>query len=320
MDTNKIGWFSVVVGLALVALSGASWGYDAPTDKPQFMQRPPAPLPAGSYDAAYDHYLAGNYAFAFQLALARAQQCDPRAQALLGVFYLEGTVVPFDGALAALWFGRAAKQGDPQAALRYGLMLFNGQYVPRDPKRGREFIGYAALSHLPEAYFYYGQLLLKTASSDDDLDRALDWFLRGVTMNDPDSLVAAAGILAEGTPQHPRDEKRARSFLRQASVQNYPLAQTILAQWLIDGRGGSKDSKEALSLLLSAAQQNILAAQIALARFYRDEADKVVAAAWYFLAKRTGVTTPDLETMLQTLTPQEQKQAVAHAFRLQPPL
>ncbi|ATO57899.1 tetratricopeptide repeat protein [Bartonella sp. 1-1C] len=297
------------------------------------------PLEVGQYDEAYDYYTQGYYVKAFRAALMRAERNDPIAQTLLGRMYLEGYVGPVDGKQAALWFERAANQGDPQAQLRYGLMLFDGKFIEKNINLAEEFIQKAMHAGVREAYFYAGQIHLykalqeNKASRKDDvkesdiktqenesIEQALIWFLKGASLGDPEAAFAAAKILSVGTFTIPKNDGNARRLLEAAAQNKHLMAQVILAQWLLQGRGGEKNFQRAFNLFFDNANKNIVIAQVQLARLYRDGVgtteDRVMAAAWYLIAKGKKVKIPDLETMIEGMDRAQLQRAVQQAKRL----
>lgn len=291
-------------------------------------------LQPGQYDEAYDYYVRGYYFKAFLAALKRAEQNDPIAQALIGKMYMEGYAVPVDGARAALWFERAAKQGEPRAQLHYGLMLLEGVFIKKNQARAEEFIKEAVHAGVREAYYYYGQILLDKALPEDQVlrgvfsqshdnemvEQALKFFLRGAALGDPNAAFAAARILSLGTVTMPKDDYNARRLFEVAARNQHSMAQIILAEWLIQGRGGDTDFHEAFHLLSSNAIKMIVPAQINLARLYRTgigtEGDLVMAAAWYMVAKQAGAQASDLEGMLQGLGKAQLEEARQKATEL----
>ncbi len=299
-------------------------------------QEPFQPLKAGEYDQAYDYYTQGYYLKAFREALRRAEQNDPIAQTLVARIYMEGCAVPRDGARAALWFGRAAKQGEPQAQLRYGLLLFDGHFISKNQELGEEFIRKAVDAKVKEAYFYYGQLLLYKASREkqvlagvssqsrenEAIEQALKWFLKGAARGDSEAAFAASKILASGTLTRPRDDRNARRLMEAAAQNNHSTAQILLAQWLVQGRGGETDFQRAFHLLLSNAINMVPPAQVSLARLYRDgigtKGDTIMAAAWYMLAKHANLQAPDLEMMLEGMDDTQLEKARKEAIKLLP--
>ncbi|WP_455476904.1 tetratricopeptide repeat protein [Bartonella sp. B41] len=294
------------------------------------------PLKAGQYDQAYDYYVQGYYLKAFREALRRAEQNDPIAQTLVAKIYLEGYAVSMDRARAALWFGRAAKQGEPQAQLYYGLMLFDGQFITQNQKLSEQFIWKAVKAGVKEAYFHYGKLLLYKAAhekqalagvslqsnEDETKEKALKWFLKGAALGDPEAAFAAANILSSGTLNRPRDDRNARKLIEVAAKNKHSMAQILLAQWLIQGRGGKQDFQHAFRLLHTNAINMIPLAQVNLARLYRDgigtQGNIIMAAAWYIVAKQAKTQAPDLEIMLQGMDNTQMEDARKEAVKLLP--
>ncbi|WP_455480585.1 tetratricopeptide repeat protein [Bartonella sp. B12(2025)] len=299
-------------------------------------EEPFHPLQAGQYDQAYDYYVQGYYLKAFREALRRAERNDPFAQTLVARIYMEGSAVPLDGARAALWFGRAAKQGEPQAQLYYGFMLLDGNFIKQNKELGEKFIRKAVEAGVKEAYFHYGQLILYKASREKQvlagvtspsrenkaIEQALKWFLKGATLGDSEAAFAAAKILSLGTLTRPKDDVNARKLMEVAAQNKHPMAQILLAQWLVQGRGGETDFQRAFYLLLTNALNMIPPAQISLARLYRDgigtKGNTIMAAAWYMLAKKAKVQALDLEIMLQGMDNAQLESARKEATKLLP--
>ncbi len=322
-------WFVVVVTsfpVTTAAMSNFERSFNTIQDTSN-TNKPFQPLKAGQYDQAYDYYIQGYYLKAFREALKRAEKNDPFAQTLVARIYMEGCAVPIDGARAALWFGRAAKQGEPQAQLRYGLMLFDGHFITQNKKLGEEFIRKSAEADVKEAYFYYGQLLLYKALQEkqalagvssptretEAIEHALKWFLKGAALGDSEAAFAAAKVLSLGTLTRPKDDRNARKLMEIAAQNNHFMAQILLAQWLVQGRGGKPDFQRAFHLLLTNAINMIPPAQIALARLYRDgigtKGDIITAAAWYMVAQQAKMQAPDLEMMLQGMSSTQLEEA-----------
>ncbi|WP_336276632.1 tetratricopeptide repeat protein [Bartonella sp. CB178] len=327
-----------IVCLVMAVTNSPGSSFDTIQETSSHNSRPVHPLKAGQYDQAYDYYVRGYYLKAFHEALRRAEQNDPTAQTLVARLYTEGNAVPIDGARAALWFGRAAKQGEPQAQLRYGLMLFDGHFIAQNQKLGEEFIQKSVKAGVKEAYFYYGQLILYKASREkqalpgvsspskdsEAAEQALKFFLKGASLGDPEAAFAAAKILSLGTSTRPRDDHNARRLMEIAAKNRHPMAQILLAEWLVEGRGGEPDFQRAFSLLLPNALNMIAPAQISLARLYRDgigiEGDVVTAAAWYMVAKKAKIQASDLEIMLQGMSGAQLEKAREEAKTFLPAL
>ena len=89
---------------------------------------------------------------------------------------------------------------------------------------------------------------------------------------------------------------------------------------MIEGRGGPRDRKAGFDWLKQAAEGGNVAAQNRLAKLYMHgigtDPDQVMAAAWYILARRAGLSDPEMDDFMSGLTDEETKQAIERANRL----
>ena len=105
-----------------------------------------------------------------------------------------------------------------------------------------------------------------------------------------------------------------------AARQNFDTAQVDLGH--LAGRGPRRPARPEGRFRLDDARRagGNVAAQNRLAKLYMGgigtEPNAIDAAAWYFLARRAGLTDPEMEDFLRGLTEEEQKQALARANRL----
>ncbi len=77
----------------------------------------------------------GNFARAYPLIRARAEQGEVAAQTALGTLYYVGAGVPRDFAQALHWYERAALAGDLHAQRNLGSMFQHGAGTPKDDFR-----------------------------------------------------------------------------------------------------------------------------------------------------------------------------------------
>ena len=105
-----------------------------------------------------------------------------------------------------------------------------------------------------------------------------------------------------------------------AARQDFDTAQLDLGTWLIEGRGGPRDRKAGFDWLKRAAHGGNVAAQNRVAKLYMQgigiDPDQVAAAAWYILARRAGLSDPEMDDFMNGLTAEETKQAIERANRL----
>jgi len=304
--------FQILIFLGGITIAGAQ---ESDNNAPLFSS---AILMPGDFDAAYRAYFLGNQKTAFNLAKPRADNGDAKAMSLLGLIYSEGRASTRDPEQAAYWFAKAAEAGDPQAALKYGLNLYNGFRATIDKERGEEFVKRAVDAKVPASFAHYAHMLMERTAEDKRLETGLIWFLRGVAAGDADSAYYAAHILDSGTSTRPANLPAARAMLELAAFGGNSGAQLDLANWLLEGYGGSADPKMAFTLIKILAIKQIIPAQLRLARMYYGgigtSADIVMAAAWYIQAsqydlKTAGIDTSDLDAMLAGMSAAQMSQA-----------
>ena len=106
-------------------------------------------LAAPAVDPATAAYRSGDDAAALQLARPRAEQGDPRAQALLGLIYSRRRGALQDDTEAVRWLRLAADQGDASALFNLGLMSEEGRGVPQDYAEAAKWYRLAAEQGYP---------------------------------------------------------------------------------------------------------------------------------------------------------------------------
>jgi TPR repeat protein len=170
------------------------------------------------------------------------------------------------------------------------------------------------------AQFNFAQLLVDRERGEAGMTKAVAYYQRAADSGLADAQYAMSQIYANGVGGKKRDEAEARRWLLAAARQNFDTAQVDLATWLIEGRGGPRDLKAGFGWMKRAADSGNVAAQNRVAKLYMGgigtEPNSIDAAAWYFLARRAGLTDPEMEDFLRGLTDEEQKQALARANRL----
>lgn len=268
-------------------------------------------------DEAFGAYQRGYYLTALKLARPRAEAGDAAAQTLVAEIYARGLGVRRDGKEAAKWYGLAAKQGVPEAQLQYALMLIDGRFVETDRDKAFSLMRKAAEAGVPLAAFNLAQMLVEAGNANEE---AVSWYERAAEAGLPDAQYAMAQIYANGFGGKKRDEAEARRWLALAARQNYDTAQLDLGTWLVEGRGGEAQPEEGFAWLKRAAEGGNVAAQNRLAKLYRagvgTEADSILAASWYILARRAGLTDMEMEDFMAGLTAEQTKEALQRANRL----
>ena len=278
----------------------------------RFGNRPP--------DAAYGAYQRGLYKTAYNLALERASNGDAAAQTLVAEILARGLGMPANASEAAKWYQRAAERGVPEAQFQYALILLDGRQVKKDEKKAQVLLQAAAEAGNALAQFNLAQLLVQRDSGDAGLARAVPYYEKAAEAGLADAQYAMAQVYANGAGGKKQDDKEARRFLVLAARQNYDTAQLDLGQWLIEGRGGPRDLKSGFSWMKRAADGGNVAAQNRLAKLYEGgigvDPDLVTAAAWFIVARRAGLSDPEMDDFMQGLDDEQTKQALQKANRL----
>ena len=195
-----------------------------------------------------------------------------------------------------------------------------GDFVKKDPQGAYALMQAAAEAGNRLAQFNFAQLLIERERGYAGMAKAVSYYQRAADGGLADAQYAMSQIYANGVGGKKRDEVEARRWLLLAARQNFDTAQVDLGTWLIEGRGGTRDLKAGFGWMKRAADSGNVAAQNCVAKLYMGgigtEPNAVDAAAWYFLARRAGLTDPEMEDFLRGLTEEEQKQALARANRL----
>ncbi|MDN5926438.1 MAG: sel1 repeat family protein [Hyphomicrobiales bacterium] len=318
--------FAKIAGVALLFLAFVSGNAVAAADSRGGRVANPAtdvnPQRYGSEpaDAAFGAYQRGLYITALHLALPRAEKGDAAAQTLAAEIYARGLGVPRDEKKAAELYGKAAAQGVAAAEFQYALYLMEGRVVPKDEKQAAELMQAAADAGNRLAAFNYAQMLLEKDDSAKGMEKAYDYYGKAAEAGLADAQYAMSQAFANGIGGKLRNDEEARRWLLLAAHQNYDTAELELGTWLVEGRGGPADLEGGFRWLKQAAEGGNVAAENRLAKLYLNgigtKADKVEAGAWYVLARRAGLSDPQMDIFYSGLSADEQKQAIERANKL----
>ncbi len=271
-------------------------------------------------DAAYGAYQRGLYMTALNLAMPRAEAGDSAAQTLVAEILSRGLGVKRDEAAAAKWYQLAAEQGVPEAQFQYALLLIDGRFVKKDPNGAYALMQAAAEAGNRMAQFNFAQMVVQREPGQAGMAKAVSYYQRAAEAGLADAQYAMSQIYANGAGGKKQDLAQARRWLALAARQNFDTAQLDLATWLVEGRGGPRDLKAGFGWMKRAAQGGNVAAQNRLAKLYMGgigtDPNATDAAAWYFVARRRGLTDPEMEDYLRGLTEDELKSALERANRL----
>ncbi|MBN9066612.1 MAG: SEL1-like repeat protein, partial [Rhizobiales bacterium] len=213
-----------------------------------------------------------------------------------------------------------AEEGVSAAEFQYALYLMEGRVVPKDEKRATELMKAAADAGNRLAAFNYAQMLLEKDDSPKGMEKAYDYYEKAAEAGLADAQYAMSQAFANGVGGKVRNDKEARRWLLLAAHQNYDTAELELGTWLVEGRGGPADLEGGFRWLKQAAEGGNVAAENRLAKLYLNgigtKADKVEAGAWYVLARRAGLSDPEMDMFFTDLSTDEQKQAIERANKL----
>jgi TPR repeat protein len=322
--SDKI-WTRIAV-VALLLVAWAPGGPAAATEGP----RPGSPAAAGDVqpsrfgdkpvDAAYGAFQRGLYLTALNLARPRAEEGDHAAQTLIAEIYARGLGVPRDPVKAAEYYAKAAEGGIAEAQFQYALLLLEGRHTPKDPDKAFALMRAAADAGNRMAQFNYAQMLVDREPGGAGLAKAVPYYELAARQGLPDAQYAMAQVYAHGAAGRPVDRAETLKWLERAARQNYDTAQLELGTMLVEQGAGEESERQGFGWLKRAAEGGNVAAQNRLAKLYRagvgTEADPIAAAAWYVLARRAGLTDPEMDIFLAGLTSDEQKRAIELANRL----
>jgi len=271
-------------------------------------------------DDAYGAFQRGLYKTAYNLALPRAEKGDGPAQALVAEIVSRGLGVPADAKAAATWYEKAAENKVPEAQFQYALMLLDGKIVARDTAKAEQMLQEASKAGNPLAQFNLAQLYIQNDRGPEGIKKAAPYYRSAAEAGLPDAQYAMSQMYANGAGGIAKDDKEARRWLTLAARQGYDTAEIDLGAWLVDGRGGDRDANAGFRWLKQAADGGNVAAMNRVAKLYMQgigtDPNTIDAAAWYFLARRAGLTDYEMNDFLAGLTDDELKKALERANRL----
>lgn len=169
-------------------------------------------------DAAEAAYEKGRYKATLRLARPLADQGDARAQALMGLLYVNGRGVLRDDREAMKWFRSAADQGDATAQLQIGMMYYDGRSVPQDYSEAARWYQLAAERGNPEAEYNLGIMYATGVGMPQDNILAHMWFN------------LAAAHFDSSVPRD-RAARNRDAVARRMSPEEIAQAQELARQW-----------------------------------------------------------------------------------------
>jgi TPR repeat protein len=151
---------------------------------------------------------------------------------------------------------------------------------------------------------------------DDDAVKAIACLEIAAKADIGDAL-HALGILAKQGRGMPQSKTVAAQWMAKAAATGHNAGEVEYAIMLFNGEGVAKDEDGAAQMFLRAAGKGNPIAQNRIARLYEAgrgiSKDSIEAAAWHLAARAQGVADPQLDALLDRLTPEQQGRAATLA-------
>lgn len=217
-----------------------------------------------------------------------AEKGNIRTQYKLGVWYW---TFEHNYNEAAKWIRKAAEQGDPDAQHIWGIFLYKGYGVEQNYveavnwyRKAAEQGNDIAQNKLGECY-YYGNGVEK------DVIEAVKWYRMAAEQGCADAQYNLSDCYNYGQGVI-KDDVEATKWLRNAAEQGHVVAQRDLGARYADGEGVEKDFFEAVKWFREAAEQRDPIAQYFLGWCYAEgngvEKDYTNALKWYRSSAKQG--------------------------------
>jgi uncharacterized protein len=267
-------------------------------------------------DAAYGAFQRGFFLTALGLALPRAERGDAAAQTLIAEIYAKGLGVAENLAAASSWYALASRNGDTLATFELALMYQEGRGVPKNRQRAAELFRQAADQGSIAAKYNLGLLHIEGVFAEPDLVAAAALVEEAADAGLAEAQYDYGTMLVEGAGVRP-DPASGAHYIGLAAAQGLVSAQIDYATMLYLGRGVPADREAAVQWYARAADAGNAVAQNRYAKLLAVgegvERNLEAAAMWRALARRRGLTDPQLDTLLATTPPETLAQAEERA-------
>jgi TPR repeat protein len=263
--------------------------------------------PSVAADYAFGAFQRGYYLTALEYALPRAEQGDAAAQTLIAELYANGLGVPQDLEEAAGWYRLASNSGDILATFELATYYQSGMGVTEDRQRAAELFQRAADAGYAPAKYNMALLHIEGVHASPSFTTAAALMKEAADAELAEAQYDYGAMLLEGAGVAPNEPEGAR-YIALAAEQNLPEAQVDYATLLYLGRGVERDIAAAAEWYGRAAESGNAVAQNRFAKLLAAgegvaEADLEQAAMWRALARRQGLTDPDLDAQLAAIAP-----------------
>lgn len=220
-----------------------------------------------------------------------AAQGDQPAWAELAAFALNGAGDPEVKTRVRQWYEVVAKSGDLVAAFTLGLFLAAGVGVERDERQAAFWLRRAA-EHIVEAQYRYGRMLYEGSGVAVAYEESRVWLIRATNAGHMDAKVLLAEMLLNGRGGN-SDPAAAFAAFSSAAAQGHVGAAFAAGVMLSGGYCIEKDHRQAQRLFKLAAGHGHAFAQLALGRFLLHgiggEKDREQACCWFEKARAQGL-------------------------------
>jgi len=245
-----------------------------------------------------------------------AESGDANAQYDLAWMYDTGgdnKILAKDTRKAAEWYEKAALQGHAKAQAGLGMLYVNGEGVPKDYVKGVDWLQKASAQGNADAQLNLGWLYRDGKGIPKDSAKAVEWWQNAADRGFAHAQFTL-GVMYNKGEGVPRDVAKAVEYWQKAVMQGYPSAQLNLGSMYYFGEGVPKDDVKAVELWQKAAAHANTDAQYNLALAYYlgtgKKKDELLAYVWSNLAVEYGgnENAKKLRDSI-TLTPEQREMA-----------
>jgi TPR repeat protein len=188
---------------------------------------------------------------------------DARAAALVGDLYAKGGSLPPNYTEAAHWYRRAAEAGDVAAARALASLYLTGAGTPKNSEEAARWLGRAAEAGDAAARTDLANLVARGGGKPEDRDQVLRWFADDAIAGDLVASFNVAMCFAKGIGLG-RDDQKAADWVHRAA-EGLPEAQYVYGRMLAEGRGVMADLAAARTWFARAADAGFSDGEVALA-------------------------------------------------------
>ncbi|WP_019645885.1 trypsin-like peptidase domain-containing protein [Novispirillum itersonii] len=189
----------------------------------------PAP---GKYEQAVAYLKAGDDASAFPILLWYAREGHGPSQAMVGVIYAQGKVVPQNLKYFMAWTLLAAFSDDVESQLFMAESYLAGKYVPFDEEQARLLFWRASENGRPDGRAMLGYLMIfpKEKGRQPDIQAGLDFIRQSVAKGSPKGMRMLGDAYTQGGWGLAKDPVQGRAYYEKAAAKGDVEAREALAR------------------------------------------------------------------------------------------